>query len=63
MGIDCGGSKVFMSEQALDGVDFVVVFEEMGGKVMTKGMGVTCFSIWAGWTARLIAFLIALEEM
>ena len=28
-----------MSEQALDGADVVVVFEEMGGKAVTKGMG------------------------
>jgi len=39
MGIDHGGSKVFMSEQALDGADVVVVFENMGGKAVTKGMG------------------------
>jgi hypothetical protein len=52
-----------MSEQALDGVDVVVVFKEMGGKAVTKGMGVTYFSILASWTARLKSLFTALEEM
>ena len=38
-GVDLGGGKVGVSEHFLDGVKVGAVFEKMGGKGMTKGLG------------------------
>jgi len=44
VGVDHGGTDVFVPQQLLNGADIVSGFEEVGGKGMTKGVGRNIFA-------------------